>query len=156
VLAMNLSRLQIGIVSLISVCFLHSYLAPGQEQQRLSDVHLCTLITHPKQFNKKRVRVRAQVESAVIEGGTWLEDASCKEGGGVEVFVPDPIRDHPAEHPDLKALDDAIRLQGNIGTVGKKITATFTGEFTYHSKRPKRILTLEKVENLDVKIEKPK
>jgi hypothetical protein len=68
--------------------------------------------------------------------------------------VPDSIRTHPEEHPDFKALDDAMRLQGNIGTVGKKITATFTGEFVSHSKRPKRVLTLEKVENLNVKIEK--
>jgi hypothetical protein len=90
----------------------------------------------------------------VIEGGTWLEDASC-EPHGVELSVPDYIRNHPEEHPDFKALDDAIRLQGNIGTVGKKITATFTGEFTSHAKRPKQVLTLEKVENLDVKIEKP-
>jgi len=152
---MNLSRLQIGIVFLISGCLLHSCFAMGQERQGLSETHLCALVAHPEQFNKKRVRVHAQVESAVIEGGTWLEDPSCKEDGGVELFVPDPIRNHPAEHPDFKALDDAIRLQGNIGTVGKKITATFTGEFTSHSKRPKRVLTLEKVENLDVKIEKP-
>jgi hypothetical protein len=64
-------------------------------------------------------------------------------------------RTHPEEHPDFKALNDAIRLQGNIGTVGKKITATFTGEFTSHSKRPNRVLTLERVENLKVQIEKP-
>jgi hypothetical protein len=100
------------------------------------------------------VRVHAQDESAVVEGGTWLEDPSCKKDGRVGLFVPDPIRNHPAEHPDFKALDDAIRLQGNIGTVGKKITATFTGEFTSHSKRPNGVLTLEKVENLDVKIRK--
>jgi hypothetical protein len=93
---------------------------------------------------KKRVRIRARVDSAVIEGGTWLDDASCKEGG-VELKVPDPIRNHEEEHPDFKVLDDAIRLQGNLGTVGKKITATFTGEFTSHSKRPKRVLALERL-----------
>ena len=151
-LAMNLSRLKRWIILLTSACFFHTCLAQEQTQQ-ISNVDLCALIAHPGQFNQKRVRVRAQVESAVIEGGTWLEDASCK-AGGVELSVPDSIRNHPEEHPDFKALDDAIRLEGNIGTVGKKVTATFTGEFARHFKSPKRVLVLEKVENLDVKIEK--
>ena len=96
--------------------------------------------------------MNARVESVVIEGGTWLEDASCKPNA-VELSVPNFIRTHPEEHLDFKALDDAIRREGNIGTVGKKITATFTGEFTSHSKRPRLVLTLEKLENLDVKTE---
>jgi len=104
-----------------------------------------------RRTNKKRVRVNARVESAVVEGGTWLEDAACGSDG-VALSVPDSIRNYPDEHPDFRALDDAIRRQGNIGTVGKKITATFTGKFTLGSKRPKRILTLEKIENLDVKV----
>lgn len=135
--------------------FLVSYLALGQRQGPPTEAELCTLIAHPKQFNKKRVQVNARVESAVIEGGTWLEDASCQPDG-VELSVPDYIRNHPEDHPDFKALDDAIRHQGNLGTVGKTITATFIGEFTSHSKRPKRVLTLEKVENLHVKIEDAK
>lgn len=149
---MNLSRFLTGIAFVAVVFLLVSSVALGQEEKPIV-TDLCSLIAHPKQFNKKRVRVNARVESAVIEGGTWLEDASCKPRG-VELLVPDTIRTHPEEHPDFKALDDAIRLQGNIGTVGKKITATFTGEFTSHSKSPKRVLTLEKVENLNVKIEK--
>ncbi len=151
---MILNRFPRWIIFVISFSFLHSCLALGQEQKAL-EVGLCILIAHPKEFNKKRVRVNARVESAVIEGGTWLKDASCKEGG-VELSVPESIRTHPEEHPDFKALDDAIRVKGNIGTVGKKITATFIGEFTSHSKRPKRVLTLEKVENLDVRIEQHK
>lgn len=125
----------------------------GTQDQKPTQTELCTLIAHPKLFDKKRVKVNARVESAVIEGGTWLEDASCKPHG-VELSVPDSIRTHPEDHPDFKALDDAIRLQGNIGTIGKKITATFTGEFSLHSKAPKWVLTLEKVENLNVTMEK--
>jgi hypothetical protein len=149
---MNLIRLQAQI-AFVAAFLVVSCIASGQEEKPI-ETGLCSLIAHPKQFNKKRVRINARVESAVIEGGTWLEDVSC-EPDGVELSVPDYIRNHPEEHPDFKALDDAIRLQGNIGTVGKKITATFTGEFTSHAKRPKQVLTLEKVENLDVKIEKP-
>jgi hypothetical protein len=153
VLKMNLRMLQRWIAFLISLWLFHSCFTLGQEQH-IAETNLCALILHPKQFNKKRVRTRARVESAVIEGGTWLEDDSCKEGG-VKLSVPESIRSRPEEHPDFRALDDAIRLQGNIGTVGKRITATFVGEFTSHSERPKRVLTLEKVEDLDVKIEKP-
>jgi hypothetical protein len=149
---MTLGRIERRIVLVLGFCFLSCCLALGQAE--ITDVDLCALIAHPKQFNKKRVRVHARVESAVIEGGTWLEDASCAQGG-VELSVPDFIRKHPEQHPDFKALDDAIRLQGNIGSVGKKITATFIGEFTSHSKRPKRVLALEKVENLDVKTKEP-
>ncbi|HEY1936785.1 MAG TPA: hypothetical protein VGJ33_02505 [Candidatus Angelobacter sp.] len=148
---MKLSRFRAR--TLVVMVLLLPCVVSGQEEKPI-ETDLCSLIAHPKQFNKKRVRINARVESAVIEGGTWLEDAACKPHG-VELSVPDSIRTHPEEHPDFKALDDAIRLQGNIGTVGKKITATFTGEFTSHSKRPKLVLTIEKVENLDVKIEKP-
>jgi hypothetical protein len=135
-------------IASLGLAFL-SYVAMAQKNPTEAD--LCSLVAHPKQFQKQLVRVTAQVESAVIEGGTWLQSASC-ESNGVELIVPDYIRKHPEEHPDFKALDDAVRQQGNIGTVNKKITATFTGTFTTSSKRPKRMLTLEKVENLSVQV----
>jgi hypothetical protein len=138
------------LLLLLATLFIFGGTAIGQDT-KITDTDLCSLIKHPERFNKKRVRVNARVESAVIEGGTWLEDAACGPDG-VELSVPGSIRNHPDEHPGFRALDDAIRRQGNIGTVGKKITATFTGKFTLGSKRPKRILTLEKIENLDVKV----
>lgn len=118
-----------------------------------TETDLCTLVAHSKQFQNQRVRVTARVEGAVIEGGTWLESASC-EPHGIELIVPDFIRKHAEEHPDFKALDEAIRRNGNIGTVDKEITATFTGVFTAGKKRPKRSLTLERVENLSVHLGK--
>jgi len=118
-----------------------------------TETDLCRLVAHPKQFHNKVVRVTARVESAVIEGGTWLESASC-DSSGVELVVPAYIREHPEEHPDFKALDDAIRRQGNIGTVDKEIRATFTGVFTARTGRPRLSLTLEKVENLSVQVGK--
>ena len=150
---MNSGRFPIRLALVVVVFLLVPGVVPGQEEKP-KETDLCSVIAHPKQFHKKRVKINARVESAVIEGGIWLEDASCKPHG-VELSVPDSIRKHPEEHPDFKALDDAILLQGSIGTVGKKITATFTGVFTFHSKRPKLVLILEKVENLDVKIATP-
>jgi hypothetical protein len=139
-----------GRLLLATLLFIFGGTAFAQDR-KITDTDLCSLIKHPERFNKKRVRVNARVESAVVEGGTWLEDAACGSDG-VALSVPDSIRNYPDEHPDFRALDDAIRRQGNIGTVGKKITATFTGKFTLGSKRPKRILTLDKIENLDVKV----
>jgi len=144
---MTLRGLERHIALTLGLLFVYPCLVLGQEQRTI-EVDLCTLVAHPKQFNKKLVRVNARVESTVIEGGTWLEDSSCKEDG-VELLVPDAIR----SHPDFKTLDDSIRLQGNIGTIGKNITATFIGKFTSRSKRPKGVLTLERVEHLKLKME---
>lgn len=138
-------------VTLLSTLLFLSCAALAQENATKTD--LCSLVAHPKRFRNQRVRVTAQVESAVIEGGTWLQGASCGPDG-VELVVPDYIRNDPEKHLDFKALDDAIRQQGNLGTVDKKITATFTGVFTAHRKRPKRTLTLERVENLSVQVGK--
>ena len=150
---MSLRKLDLAIGFAVGFFLVCLGLVLGQEQSAI-EVDLCALVAHPKEFNNRLVRVNARVESTVIEGGTWLEDPSCREDG-VELSVPDAIRSHPEEHPDFKALDDAIRLQGNIGTVGKSISATFIGQFTSRSRRPKRVLTLERIENLKVKIEKP-
>jgi hypothetical protein len=117
------------------------------EDSKPIETDLCKIVAHSNQFNKKRVRLKATVESAIIEGGTWLHSDACP-AAAIELSVPESIRENPA----YEALDNAIRHQGNIGTVGKKITAIFTGEFTFHFKRPKHVLTLEKIEDLDVKI----
>src|SRR5437868_9338314 len=109
---MNSTRFRARIFVFFAL-FLMSCVALGQEEKP-KETDLCSLAAHPKQFNKRRVRVNARVESAVIEGGTWLEDASCKPHA-IELSVPNSIRTHPEEHPDFKALDDAIRLQGHIG-----------------------------------------
>ena len=127
--------------------------AAPKEQPSAVDTTLCSLAAHPKMFNNKRVRTSAAVQSSVIEGGTWLIDTSCAEVA-VELSIPDQIRNNPEQHQGFKALDDAIRRRGNIGTVGKKITATFVGKFISRSKPPKRTLVLESVENLRVAIEK--
>jgi hypothetical protein len=126
--------------------FLPGRAVPAQERQ---DVDICELATHPDQFNKKQIRVRAQVQTIVLEGGMWLVGDACPREL-VSLDVPEAIRRHPEQHPDYAALEDAILKKGNLGTSGKTITATFSGKFTYsHHKRPKRSLILEGVENLE-------
>ena len=54
-----------------TVLFVFGGTAIGQDT-KITDTDLCNLIKHTERFNKKRVRVNARVESAVVEGGTWL------------------------------------------------------------------------------------
>jgi hypothetical protein len=68
---MNLTRFKTRMVFVAVVFFLVSSIALGQEEKPI-ETDLCSLIAHPKQFNKKRVRVNARVESAMIEGGHGL------------------------------------------------------------------------------------
>ena len=139
----------LGVLMLIVTGpFLSSRVALAQEWL---DVDICELTAHPNQFNKKQIRVRAQVETVVIEGGKWLAGDACQKEL-VALDVPDSIRKHPEQHPDYAALEDAILKQGNVGTSGKTITATFSGRFTYaRHKRPRRALLLEKVEDLETR-----
>jgi hypothetical protein len=82
----------------------------------------------------------------------WLVGDSCPKGI-ITLDVPEPIRRHPEQHPDYAALRDAILKEGNVGTAGKSITATFSGKFVYNRhKRPKRTLLLEKIENLETTV----
>ena len=122
------------------------------QKQKPLDVDFCRLVTHPKDFRDQRVRVGAHVETAVIEGGTSLQSPSC-ERYSVELFVPDQIRSHPQEYPGYNTLDDAIVSRGNIGTIGKSITATFTGTITSQHRRLK--LTMDEVDDVEVKVKAP-
>lgn len=136
---------------LLAACFAGS----EPQEQKPTDIEFCRLVTHPKDFNGKQVRVMARVETTVIEGGTWLGSPLCEQRS-VELIVPDQIRSHPEEYPGYKALADAILFRGNIGTVGKSITATFTGTFTARSRKPKLVLTIGEVHDLDVKLAAPR
>jgi len=131
--------------------FLHDRAVLAQGPQ---SVDLCELTTHPDQFNKKQIRVNARLQTVVIEGGTWLVSDSCPKDI-IALEVPEPMRRHPEQYPDYAALQDAILKQGNVGTAGKSITATFFGKFAYNRhKRPKRTLLLEKIENLETTVYK--
>ncbi len=117
----------------------------GTGEQTL-DTNICALVAHPKDFNKRTVRVRAQVVSSVE--GTALFADSCRSQG-VALWVAKDVR----ENPDQKALDDAIFRQGYVGTVGKKITAVFTGQFLWHPREhPRRVLMVQTVEDLKVEV----
>ena len=129
--------------------FLSQRVVLAQEPQ---NVDICELTGHPGKFKEKQIRVHARLETVVIEGGMWLVGDSCsKEMVGLD--VPESMRRHPEQYPDYAALSDAILRQGGFGTVGKTITATFSGKFTYNRrKKPMRTLLLEKIENLETTV----
>ena len=113
------------------------------------ETDVCSIVAHLKQFNKKRVRVHARIIRSMHV--TVLVDDSCR-GRGIALLVAESVRDHP----DFKAMYDAIDRQGFIGTGDKTAYATFTGEFLYRRrKHPPRVLNADKVEDLDVKMIRP-
>ena len=109
---------------------------------------LCDVVQRAKQFDHHQIRFEARVETVVLEGGTWLESDQCADAG-IELIVPDEMRKHPENHPDYKQLDDAILGGPTIGTVNKRITAVFVGEFHRSRKRPHYTLVLSRVERVE-------
>jgi hypothetical protein len=112
------------------------------------ETDICSISKQPKHYNKKRVRLRGQVEASMH--GYAIFDSGCKSG----------IRFRPSnvatEDPGIKALDDAIYRQGSIGTIGNTIIVALTGEFLRHSKdNPDFLLIIDKAEDLDVKLKEP-
>lgn len=117
--------------------------------QHVVDTDICDLAAHPKDFENRTVRVRARVVSSV-EGAALFAN-SC-ESHGVALWVPKDAR----ENPDQRALDNAVFRQGYVGTVGKRITATFTGQFLWRPwKHPRRVLMAQKVDDLRVEFTEP-
>jgi hypothetical protein len=117
----------------------------GQDT-RVLNTQLRTLVTHPDQFHRKRVRLRAQMVSSTH--GAALLDSACGPQG-IVLRIAEEARDNA----DFKALDDALR-QGTLGTAGKRVVGTFTGQFLWHpgSTSGKRILAADKLGNLEVKM----
>ncbi len=108
------------------------------------DTDVCSIISAPRKFNNKLVRIRAAFMSDMH--GASLVSNNCKPGG-LTLWIAKGVRDNP----DFKALDEAV-ANGNLGTAGKTIIGTFTGRFFSHAKGPHhRVLEATKVDDLDVK-----
>lgn len=111
--------------------------------------NLCAIAAHPGDFDHKAVQVHAVIESDGIEH-TGLIDESCSSKG-MALSIPDKV----ANHPDVKRLIDAIFRDGQVGTIGKRITATVSGTFLSRPDgRPSRELVLESVSDLKVSRQK--
>jgi hypothetical protein len=109
---------------------------------------ICDVVSTPSRYNRKVIKVRAQVESDGIEHTVLLDaERHCSKGvvpwtrtatDGTDPFAP---------------IDDAIYRQGRIGTIDKKIVATFTGTFRSAKDREHpRTLEIESVSDVEVNI----
>jgi hypothetical protein len=132
-------------VILFAVCVV----AAATNAPAVIETDLCSLVAHPKQFDKKQVKVRAQLLRSIH--GTALVDSHCKPG--VELWIVKEARDRS----DFEDLSEKVDHHDNIGTSDKTVFATFTGQFLRHPKDPvtrhRKILVLNatKVEGLEVK-----
>jgi hypothetical protein len=109
------------------------------------DTTVCEGVGDGQRFDGKKVRFIANFRSDGIEHSV-LTDSKCSRG--IIPFVPDEFENHQ----DIQALDRALK-QGRHGTMDKHIVATFTGRFvrqTKPSSRPRFILAIERIENLQV------
>lgn len=109
-------------------------------------MELCGLVANPPEFDHEAVQVRALVLSDGMHS-TVLIDNACP-GKGVVLWVPQEA----STRPGVVELMDAIYHTGSIGTLGKQITVTVSGEFlSLPESIPSRKLIVESVSDVTVK-----
>jgi hypothetical protein len=118
----------------------------GQSSEVL-DTDACNLNAHPKQFDKKHVRVRARIMRSTH--GTAIFDLS-KPSCGIGLWYAEDAE----KNGMFLALDNAVLQERAKGVLGKKIIATFTGVLLEKSKHGhKPVLQAEKIEDLKLESE---
>jgi len=112
------------------------------------EVSICDVAAQPAKYKNKIIRVQGEVLHTGIHGGVVF-DPACNQHG-INIQISKSVEDHP----DLVAFHDAIFNKGCVGTHGKEIHGTFSGRFIFRprEKRWKYLIDVERVENLDVKI----
>ena len=139
-LRQNLILFVLGLIALA--------LSSSAQTEQAIEIDVCTLAAHPKQFDKKRVQVRAEIISSIH--GSALVDS--KGGCGVGLWYADSARDDPS----FKALHQVVLHERSLGSAGKPIVVVFTGQFLQHAKdsasgrKNLRVLVADQVENIVV------
>lgn len=111
---------------------------------RVLSTSVCELVSVPRKFHDRIIRVSAEVNSDGIERTVIFSD-KCPDKG-VSLIVPPKV----AGTGGAIALRNAI-YSGRPGTTGKHISATFTGRFLWRPKEvPSRMLVLQDVKNIKV------
>jgi hypothetical protein len=108
---------------------------------------ICEVITNPKRFHRKTIRIDAQIFSDGIEH-TVLGSDKCP-GIGISLSTTQKVEDSAGS----RAIDNAI-FQGHFGSSGKLITATITGKFLWHPKKLyPRVLIIKQVQDVTVMLD---
>ena len=116
--------------------------ANGQREEEGVDATVCQLVHAPNRFNGKTVRVKALVESDMIEH-TMLVDESCKSYG-VSLWIPHDLDDNS----EVKELRKALKEQWKPGAAKTRVLGVFRGTFSIEGK--KRFLKVAKAEKIEV------
>jgi hypothetical protein len=118
----------------------------GGEQPVVTTV--CDLVARPNDFNGKVIRIQARYQSDDM-GLTTLTDPMCF--GGV---VP---TGHFWDTEVSGSFFASLHKDGCLGTVGKKVTATWTGRYYWEPKNTPgtgkfpRGLDVQKIDNLEIR-----
>ena len=115
---------------------------PTSSAEQVTDTTLCELITQADHFNKQIVRVRAAVESDLIEH-TILVDKSCKSKG-VFLWIPHDKDDEI----EIRNLRSALKDQWKPNTKRGRVIGVFTGVFVHEGR--KCFLKVSRVTDLGV------
>ena len=128
--------------SLLSLATLVGVTAAANKQGGGAGINatVCQLVEEANRFRGKTVRLKALVESDLIEH-TTLADESC-ESHGVSLWIPHDLDDNE----DVKTLRKALREQWKPGAAKTRVSGVFTGTFSVEKK--KRFLKVWKVEDI--------
>lgn len=122
-----------------------------REPEKPIETTICDIVKHPETFVGKLVRFHAIFLSDGMDRST-LRDRKCK--GGIAPRTSAEVD----SHPDIKEFDRALS-QGNMGTMDKDVTATFTGRFQCKPNCTAiggRMLEIEQISDLQVTMIKSK
>jgi hypothetical protein len=136
-----MTQFQSSAAAILMLLFANSLPAQGDVERKIVKTTVCAISREPAKFNLQWVRIPAQIESDSFEF-TGLVDSTCKN---------DAISlDYYGKYKGHDELDTAIHSP-MPGTVDKDISGIFIGIFEWRpSKRPRRLLILKGVENLEV------
>jgi hypothetical protein len=106
-------------------------------------VSVCQLVSLPKAYAMRRVEVFGQVVGGFH--GLALTNKGCSDKS-LSLMIDNVV----SNRTDVSRLMKIIYKEGNAGTTGKNVMATFVGVFIYsHLSRPDRELKVEHVENVN-------
>jgi len=115
------------------------------QSSKAIETTVCEVVGDALRFVGERVRFSARFVSDGRHGSVLI-DSNC--GRGIEPFVADEVE----QHPDIQALDRALG-KGMLGTMDRRITATFTGRFVVrdsYSSWLQYALEIERIDDLKV------
>ena len=118
----------------------------GATMAPVIETNVCELVKRSKHFDKANVRVRAIIESDLIEH-TDIVDNECP-ARGISLWIPHELDDSA----DVRALRSELRKQWAIPASNTKISAVFEGRFLREHR--KLYFKVFSIDHIDVTLNK--